>query len=492
MRTSGILFHISSLPSDYGIGTLGKEAYNFVDFLHSAKQSYWQILPICPTSYGDSPYQSFSSHAGNPYFIDFDILHKKGLLDKKDYSQIEWGSDKNRVDYALLYDNRFKVLKKAFEHFKKTDLTEFNRFLVENDKWISNYGLFMSIKDHFGGKSWLEWDDGLKARDPHSLWMFKSSHEDEVMFYEFLQFEFFSQWKSLKEYANSKGIGIIGDIPIYVALDSADVWVYPDLFELDENLLPTNVAGYPPDDFAKTGQLWGNPLYNWERHRETDYGWWIDRLKASTDCFDKVRIDHFRGFDEYYSIPYGDKTAENGVWKQGPGTAFFDFIKSKSGELPIIAEDLGLLKDSVIKMLEDTGFPGMKIFEFAFDPNEPSCYLPHNYEKNCVAYTGTHDNDTLLGWKNSIDEKTLDFCRKYLRVNDNNDEEFTWEFIASIFACTADTVIIQMQDYLMLDSDSRMNIPSTSSGNWQWRASKKDITKQLASKIADLTKTYCR
>ena len=492
MRASGILLHISSLPSDYGIGALGKEAYNFVDFLHSAKQSYWQILPICPTSYGDSPYQSFSTHAGNPYFIDLDLLHEKGLLEKTDYSTIKWDFEKNKVDYSNLYNKRFTVLRKAFERFKKTDLTEFYRFLDENEKWISNYGLFMSMKESFDGKPWHEWDEGLKKRDPHSLWLYKSAHEDDVMFWEFLQFEFFNQWKALKTYANSKGVSIIGDIPIYVALDSADVWVYTDLFDLDEELLPQNVAGCPPDAFSATGQLWGNPLYNWERHRETDYNWWIDRLKSSTDFFDKVRIDHFRGFDEYYSIPYGDKTAENGNWKKGPGTAFFEFIKEKSGELPIIAEDLGLLTPTVIKMLEDTGFPGMKVLEFAFDPVEPSSYLPHNYNKNCVAYIGTHDNDTLLGWKNSIDKATLEFCKKYLRIHSDTDEEFAWEFIKAAFACTADTLIVQMQDYLMLDSSARMNTPSTACNNWQWRASKKQFTKKLATEIADLTRTYCR
>lgn len=492
MRASGVLMHISSLPSDYGIGTLGKAAYNFVDFLYEAKQTYWQILPICPTSYGDSPYQSFSTHAGNPYFIDLDMLYEDGLLKKSDYSKIKWDYEKGKVDYANLYEKRFPVLRKAFENFRNTDLTAFNKFLEENDSWISNYGLFMSIKASFSGKPWLEWEDGLKKRDPHSLWIFKSSHEDDVMFWEFLQFKFFEQWFKLKEYANSKGIKIIGDIPIYVAMDSADVWVYSDLFDLDEELAPKTVAGCPPDAFSETGQLWGNPIYNWNRHKETDYSWWIDRLKASMQFFDKVRIDHFRGFDEYYAIPYGDETAENGEWKKGPGTEFFDFLKTKFEKLPIIAEDLGLLTPSVLQMLSESGFPGMKVLEFAFDPDESSCYLPYNYDKNCVVYIGTHDNDTLIGWKNSIDKRTLEFCRKYLMIDSDNDSDFVWSFIKSAFACVGDAVIIQMQDYLELDAAARMNTPSTSRGNWCWRASKRDFTKKLAAKIADITDTYGR
>ena len=485
--------HISSLPSDYGIGTLGKEAYAFVDFLKEAGQSYWQILPICPTGYGDSPYQSFSCRAGNPYFIDFETLCGDGLLEKEDFTQIQWGDRADRVDYENLYHNRFTVLKKAFERFKQTDLTEFHRFLEKNDNWISNYGLFMSLKEEFNGKPWTEWDEGVKKRDPHALWMFKSEHEEDVMFWEFIQFEFYRQWFQLKQYANKNGVQIIGDIPIYVAPDSADVWVYPDLFDLDEEtLLPQCVAGCPPDAFSETGQLWGNPVYDWARHKETDYNWWVDRLRSSLECFDWVRIDHFRGFAGYYAIPYGDKTAENGVWKTGPGIDFFDFLKSKFSELPIIAENLGFLTEDVHTMLRETGFPGMKVLEFAFNPDEPSSYLPHNYDKNCVAYTGTHDNDTLIGWKLSLDQRTLDYCKKYMRIATDNNEKFSWEFIKGMFASSADTAIVQMQDYLMLDGSARMNIPSTDSGNWVWRASKKSFTKKLAKQIYDITDTYVR
>lgn len=350
----------------------------------------------------------------------------------------------------------------------------------------------MSIKNHYEGKSWLEWEDGLKRRDPHSLWLFKEAHKDDVEFWEFLQYKFFEQWEKLKEYANGKGIQIVGDIPIYVALDSAAVWVYPDLFELDEDLNPVVVAGCPPDAFSETGQLWGNPIYNWERHKETDYNWWIDRLRAAVELYDVVRIDHFRGFDGYYTIPYGDETAENGEWKTGPGIEFFRFVESRLGKLPIIAEDLGFLTSSVLQMLADSGFPGMKVLEFAFDPREESNYLPYTYDKNCAVYIGTHDNAPILGWIDEIDDDTFEFCKKFLNYDGDDMSEFVWTFIKTAFACVGDTVIIQMQDYLELDNGSRMNTPSTSSGNWQWRMKKDACTEKLAEQIADITRTYGR
>lgn len=493
MRSSGILLHISSLPSKYGIGTMGREAYNFVDFLKEAKQTYWQILPICPTSYGDSPYQSFSTHAGNPYFIDLDMLIEDGLLKQEDVDGIEWGKNEEKTDYELMYNNRFKVLEIAYNNFKETDRTEFDQFLEKNEMWISNYALFMAIKESNKGEAWTEWEDGLKRRDPHSLWLFKEAHKDEVEFWEFLQFKFFEQWTKLKAYANENGIQIIGDIPIYVALDSAAVWVYPDLFDLDKDLYPNTVAGCPPDAFSETGQLWGNPIYNWARHKETGYNWWIDRLRAASELYDMVRIDHFRGFDGYYTIPYGDKTAENGEWKTGPGIEFFRFIESRLGKLPIIAEDLGFLTPSVLQMLSDSGFPGMKVLEFAFDPREESNYLPYTYDKNCAVYIGTHDNATIKGWTEEIDEDTLEFCKKFINYSGKDcGSEFIWTFIKTAFACVGDTLVIQMQDYLELGADARMNTPSTSSGNWQWRMKKGAYTKELAAKIADITRTYGR
>lgn len=493
MRSGGILLHISSLPSVGGIGTMGEEAYKFVDFLAEAKQKYWQILPICPTSFGDSPYQSFSTNAGNPYFIDLDMLSEEGLLEKSDYARLRWGADKLRVDYELIFRKRFDVLRKAFEAFKKkADKSDFNKFLEKNEKWISNYALFMTIKNSNGGRSWLEWEEGLRKRDPHTLWLFKTEHEDELMFWEFLQYKFFEQWNKLKKYANEKGIEIIGDIPIYVALDSAEVWVYPDLFELDEELVPTAVAGCPPDAFSPTGQLWGNPLYKWSRHAETDYGWWADRIQASAELYDVVRIDHFRGFDEFYAIPYGDETAENGEWRKGPGIEFFRCLEEKLGSLPIIAEDLGFLTPSVRKLLKESGFPGMKVLEFAFDPHEESDYLPYNYDKNCVVYTGTHDNDTALGWIKSADKETESFCRRFIGAEDADDKEFIRKFIICALSSTADTAVIQMQDYLGLGSEARMNTPSTLGGNWEWRMKKGALTKKLAAEIAELTSLYGR
>lgn len=488
MRTSGVLLHISSLPSDYGIGTMGTEAYKFVDFLKTARQSMWQILPVGPTSYGDSPYQSFSTNAGNPYFIDLNLLYDEGLLKKNEYSSINWGSDSRRVDYEAIYNNRFKVLRKAFDRFKTGDMTAFNAFIQENENWISNYALFMSIKDANNGISWLEWDESLRKRDSHALWEFKSSHEDDVLFWEFLQFKFFEQWNALKQYANDAGISIVGDIPIYVALDSAEVWVYPDLFELDENLIPTAVAGCPPDAFSPTGQLWGNPLYNWQRHKEFGYNWWIDRIRSATSLYDIVRIDHFRGFEGYYAIPYGHETAEHGEWRKGPGMDLFNAVSQELGSLPIIAEDLGFLTEDVHKLLKDSGFPGMKVLEFAFDPREESNYLPHTYTKNSVVYVGTHDNNTTLGWIDELDKPTLDFCKKYL----DTDSDILWRMIKNAMSSVSDTAIIQMQDYLELGSEARMNIPSTLGGNWQWRMTKRDTTKKLAEKIADITRTYGR
>ena len=488
MRTSGVLLHISSLPSDYGIGTMGKEAYKFVDFLKSAKQHCWQILPVGPTSYGDSPYQSFSTNAGNPYFIDLDILCGEGLLKKSEYSDIKWGKNNKYVDYEVIYNNRFKVLRKAYDRFKTGDLTDFNEFLKENENWISNYALFMSIKDENDGISWLEWDEGLRKRDPHSLWMFRTEHEDDIMFWEFLQYKFFEQWDKLKKYANENGISIIGDIPIYVALDSAEVWVYPDLFELDEDLFPKAVAGCPPDDFSPTGQLWGNPLYDWNRHKEVGYKWWIDRIQSATSLYDIVRIDHFRGFEGYYAIPYGDKTAENGEWRKGPGMDLFNAVKNELGELPIIAEDLGFLTEDVHKLLKNSGFPGMKVLEFAFDAYSESGYLPYKYNSNSVVYIGTHDNNTAIGWFDDIDDDTKEFCKKYL----DTEDEIVWKLIKTTMASVSDTAIIQMQDYLELGSEARMNVPSTLGGNWQWRMGKRDATKKLAKKIADITRTYGR
>ena len=483
--------HISSLPSEYGIGTLGDEAYKFIDFLKEAKQSYWQILPVCPTSYGDSPYQSFSTYAGNPYFIDFDLLHKEGLLEKSEYTNINWGENPKRVDYATLYNKRFNVLKKAYRRFCDTDKSEFYKFLNDNERWISNYALFMSIKNENDGKCWLQWEDSLKRRDPHSLWLFKEAHTEDVEFWEFVQFKFFEQWQKLKGYAKEHGIKIIGDIPIYVALDSADVWVSPDLFDLDDELMPKTVAGCPPDIFSEDGQLWGNPIYDWKRHKETGYGWWTDRMKQAMGLYDIIRIDHFRGFDEFFTIPFGNETARNGEWRTGPGMELFRALEEKLGMLPIIAEDLGFLTPSVKKLLKDSGYPGMKVLQYAFSDTEND-YLPFRYDKNCVCYVGTHDNAPIKEWLAGLTDEEEKFCKEYINFSGKTENDFVWSLIRLMLASVADTSIILMQDCLELGASARMNTPSQPYGNWQWRMRNGAITDALTKKIANLTELYGR
>ena len=493
MRKSGILMHISSLPSDYGIGTMGKEAYKFVDFLKSAKQKCWQILPIGPTSYGDSPYQSFSTNAGNPYFIDMDILSEEGLLKKSDYSKLDWGKDRKNVDYETIYENRFKVLKIAFEEFKKGDLSEFYDFLQKNERWISNYALFMSIKNENDGKSWLEWEDGLRKRDSHSLWEFKSSHEDDVMFWEFVQFKFFEQWNKLKKYANDNGVSIIGDIPIYVALDSADVWSHPELFQLDEeNLTPLKVSGVPPDAFSEDGQLWGNPLYDWEKMEQTDFAWWRSRMKASAKLYDAVRIDHFIGVVQYYAIPYGAVTAKDGEWEKGPGKKLTDALDEAAGETKIIAEDLGVFCQEVKDLLAETGYPGMKIIEFAFSGDRFNEHLPHCYDPNSVVYGGTHDNETLAGYFKPEKRQwwELQYIADYLGAA--HQSEVVDRVFRAAYGSVASVAIFQMQDVLKLDNWARMNTPGTLGENWRWRLVPGQFTDERADYLSWLVDTFGR
>ena len=492
MRKAGILMPITSLPSPYGIGTMGEAAREFVRFLHKAGQSYWQILPICPTSYGDSPYQSFSSYAGNPYMIDLDELSEAGLLEKDEYKNIDWGSNPEKADYGLLYNRRFGVLRKAAKTAEEKYQTELTEFRKENHKWLSDYALFMAIKDEQNGVSWLEWPEILRKRDNKALAVEREKLKDEIKFWECVQFLFFTQWKKLKAYANENGIKIIGDIPIYVSSDSADVWANPEQFQLDDNLMPISVAGCPPDGFSADGQLWGNPLFNWKVMKEQDYNWWVDRIAYQTQIYDMLRIDHFRGFDAYYSIPYGDKTARNGEWKEGPGIDLFNVIKEKLGELPIIAEDLGFLTDSVRKLLKDTGFPGMKVLEFAFDSRDTeSGYLPHLYPKNCVVYAGTHDNETILGWFDTISEEDAEYAKKYMRLSEA--EGYHWGMMRTVWASVADTAIMQMQDILGLGKNARMNTPSTlSDKNWSWRCLPGVYNDTLADVLHHEMKLYGR
>ena len=476
MRSSGILMPIFSLPSPYGIGTLGAEGYRFVDFLKKAKQSYWQILPLGPTSYGDSPYQSFSSYAGNPYFIDLDLLINEGLLTREEANSADFGGDNFKIDYEKLYFGRFTLLKKAFSRFEPT--AEYEAFCEENADWLESYATFMALKEQNGGKAWNQWESEALESDK------------ELLFHKFLQFKFFSQWQSLKNYANENGIKIIGDLPIYVAFDSADVWANKEQFLLKDNK-PTLVAGCPPDAFCEDGQLWGNPLYDWKKMKADGYSFWKTRLGAALKIYDVMRIDHFRGFESYYAIPSGDKTAKNGKWLKGPDIAFFNEMKKHFGsDLPIIAEDLGFLTHAVYKMLTKSGFPGMKVLQFAFDSREENDYLPHNYTKHCVVYTGTHDNDTIMGWTNTAPPSDIKQAEKYL--NCKADNGFNFAMIRAAMASVADTSIIMMPDLLGLGSEARINAPATLGDNWLWRIDGVCINDWLAKIVADLTEIYGR
>lgn len=491
MRASGILMHISSLPGEYGIGKLGKPAYEFADFLKKSKQKYWQILPVSPTSYGDSPYQSFSVYAGNPYFIDFEILEEQGLLNAEDYKDINWGDDSQAVDYSLLYENVFQVLKIAYKNFIKKTEIEYADFLKEQAHWIDNYGLFMALKFAHGGKAWTEWEEPLKMFDDLATEKARKDYAEEIDFWRFVQYKYYEQWNNLKKYVNSLGIEIIGDIPIYVALDSVEVWTSPQYFLLDDEKNPIDVAGCPPDAFTELGQLWGNPLYRWDVMEKEDFKWWIDRISYAAKTYDVVRIDHFRGFESYYAIPFGMKDARIGEWRKGPDIKLFKQVKKQLGKQKIIAEDLGFITKDVAKLLNCSGFPGMKVLEFAFAPDGKSDYLPHNYKNsNNVCYTGTHDNDTIVGWVKSASRKELKFCRDYLGVKRNKD--IPWGMIRLAWASVSDIAIAQMQDFLELGSDARMNVPSTLGGNWQWRCNKSSITDELAEKIAGVTVLYDR
>lgn len=490
-RSAGVLFPISALPGKYGIGTFSKQAYSLVDSLKAAGQKYWQILPLGPTSYGDSPYQTFSAFAGNPYFIDLDTLVEEGLLKTSEIKKYDFGTDENRIDYEKLYFSRFKILRKAYERSGIEKNAAFKKFVKENAYWLEDYALFMAIKDSKGGISFIEWDDDLRLRKEAAMKKAKTEFKDKVLFYEFIQFEFTKQWNKLKAYANKAGIQIIGDIPIYVALDSADTWAHPELFKFDKNGLPTAVAGCPPDGFSATGQLWGNPLYNWKYHKTTGYDWWLKRIAYCYKLYDVIRIDHFRGFDEYYAIPYKDKTAESGKWEKGPGIGLFNKLKKELGNLDIIVEDLGFLTDTVIKLVKDTGFPNMKVLQFAFDSREESDYLPHNYDSNCVVYTGTHDNDTIVGWLETLSKNDRKFAENYLN-NADHKEDIHWDYIRLAMSSVASICIVPIQDYLGLDREARINTPATLGGNWVWRMSDKAFTKTLCKRMYDMTKLYGR
>ena len=489
-RSAGILLPISALPSPYGIGTLGKAAYDFIDFLEKTEQKWWQILPVGPTSKGDSPYQSFSAFAGNPYFIDLEFLCEEGLSQKEDIEKIVWSESLDCVDYEKLYRHRFPLLKKAKESGWEKDKDAIDRFIEENEKWLNDYALFMALKRYFGMKAWTEWEDkGARLRNAETLAYYRKNLKEDIELFQYIQYLFFRQWNRLRKYAEEKGIGIIGDIPIYVSLDSADVWAEPQWFQLDENLLPEKVSGVPPDNFSAEGQLWGNPLYDWEMLKADGYGWWIRRIDGAMNLYDVIRIDHFRGLESYWAIPYSDARAGNGYWEKGPGMDLISVLKNWFTQDKFIAEDLGYLTPEVNLFLQDSGFPGMKVLEFAFY-GEDNEYLPHHYPANCVCYIGTHDNESVMGWKETASSDEITLAEKYFGINEA--EGFHWGMIRGGMASVADLFIAQMQDYLALGTASRMNTPGTLGGNWQWRLVEGQLTEALTERIADLTRRYGR
>ncbi len=490
-RRSGILMPIFSLPSPYGIGTFGKAAYTFVDFLKKAGQSYWQILPLGPTTYGDSPYQSYSTFAGNPYFIDLEILCEEGYLAKEECNAVDFGDNENDIDYGKLYRGRNALMRLALPRFLESTPSDFAAFCKKNMFWLDDYALFMALKDENGGASFDRWENDLKLRKKSAVKAAKLRLEHEIVLWKMQQYFFFRQWTSLKKYANDNGVSIIGDLPIYVACDSADVWASPEQFVLDENCRPTEVAGCPPDAFTADGQLWGNPLYHWEKMKADGYAWWCRRMKAASTLYDVVRLDHFRGFEAYYTIPAGRKNARRGKWKKGPGMELFDTFRKKIGDIPIIAEDLGFLTPEVYEMLAKSGYPGMKVAQFGFgNPNEESEYMPHTYPKNCVAYAGTHDNETILGWLAGANEKTVKLATDYFRLTET--EGAAWGMIRALMASSANTVIFQIQDFIGLGNEARINEPSTLGKNWRWRIQSDCINDWLAGLIRRSTETYYR
>ena len=495
MRASGILMGISSIPSKYGMGCFSKEAYEFVDQLEQAGQQYWQILPLGPTGYGDSPYQSVSTFAGNPYFINLEDLIEKGLLTRGECESCDWGGSESYVDYEKMYMSRYKLLRKAYERADLSKDEDYADFLKEEQNWLTDYCLFMAIKNDQKGICWIDWPEELKDRHSKAVREAEKELEEEIDFYRFQQYCFTTQWRKLKAYANEKGISIIGDVPIYVALDSSDAWANPEMLQFDKDHNPKSVAGCPPDAFSATGQLWGNPLYNWEVHRNSGYEWWVKRIANCFRLYDVVRIDHFRGFDEYYAIPYGDKTAENGWWEKGPGIELFRTISEKLGHREIIAEDLGYMTDTVKRLVEESGYPNMKVIEFAFDERDTgnaSDYLPHNYPRNCVVYTGTHDNETLISWLEDITPQERRQVRKYLNNFHDSGKELCDDLICLVMQSVADLCIIPMQDYLGLDNSARMNQPSTLGKNWKWRLKEGQFSKELQGEMLELAGRYGR
>lgn len=490
-RSSGVLMHITSLPGQFGIGTFGKSAYEFVDFLEETKQTYWQILPLTTTSYGDSPYQSFSAVAGNLNLIDFSLLKEDGLLEESDYANVNFGENPEKVDYELLFETRRPILEKAVANTSKNSevLAKIEKFEAENSSWLADYAEYMAIKESFGYKSFIHWDEDIKKGEETAREKYRTELQDSIRYYTVTQYFFFKQWLALKEYANSKGIKIIGDMPIYVSADSVEMWTMPELFKVDANNEPLYVAGCPADDFSPTGQLWGNPIYDWEKHKEQGFSWWIYRVQESFKIYDVLRIDHFKGFSDFWQIDKDAENAVNGTWEAGPGIELFQKIKEQLGDLPIVAENLGFIDAKAEKLLDDSGYPGMKILQFAF-PGEDNLDRSHHYTQNSVAYTGTHDNDVVNGWYEKLRESEREFVSEYL--NRRDDEKITEAMIRGIYSSVSDYAIVTMQDLLDKDATSRMNVPSTVGGNWEWRMLAEDLTEERKEFLRNITVRYSR
>lgn len=492
VRSAGVLMPVSSLPSPYGIGTFGRDAYEFVDFLEKISHRYWQVLPLGPTSYGDSPYQGYSAFAGNPYLIDLEELINDGLLERSSVEQTYWGTNPEYVDYGSLFNGRMALLNAAADKFFDLgrEQAQYEAFCMENEYWLDDFVLFMSCKAHFGYKPWSEWEECIKFRKPEALELYRLMLRTDMERWRFIQYTFFKQWKKLKDYANGKNIEIIGDIPIYVAYDSADVWANTGMFLLDEELVPVDVAGVPPDDFTELGQKWGNPIYDWDKLENQDYGWWRARISESAKLYDVIRIDHFIGIVKYYAIPAEMPDAKKGEYRKGPGAKLTKAINESLGKAKLIAEDLGVELPEVKELLEDNNYPGMKIIEFAFGGDRKNTHLPHNYSENCVVYGGTHDNETLFGYFNNRNDWELGYAYDYLDTRDKR--QMVDKVFRLAYGSVAHTVIFQTQDILKLDNSARMNFPSTMGSNWQWRMKKGALTQQHINDMRYLASVYGR
>lgn len=497
-RKAGVLLPIFSLPSQYGIGCFDQAAYDFVDFLAEAGQTYWQILPLSPTSYGksdNSPYQSYSAFAGNPYFIDLTVLVKEGVLTEAELAESDFGKRPGMVNYKKLHENRYALLRKAYERSNIHSDHSYRTFLDNNSWWLSDYALFMALLEHFDGKPWMEWPEEIRMHRDAAVEHYHKELYYAIEFQRYLQFKFSEQWKKLKDYANSRHIQIIGDIPIYVSVNSTDVWAHSELFQLDEGHMPVATAGCPPDAFSADGQVWWTTLYNWDYHRSTGFDWWCSRMWRMFQMYDVVRIDHFRAFDEYFSIPYGSNSAADGHWEKGPGMDIFRTMEWRHGKQNIICEDLGFMTDTVRRLVRDSGYPNMKVFQFGFDKNDvgfANDYLTHNYPENCVAYTGTHDNETISGWYRGLDDEMKQMVRDYICDHHTPDSKLHESFVSMVLRSSARMAVIPLQDYIGLDNRGRVNVPSSDHGNWVWRLPKKYLTPELQKSILSATRRYGR